>query len=58
MAKLTYETDAGHKISVEIAESLITELESAHQVSAWSEILDIFKQEIIASNKLMEANNG
>lgn len=58
MAKLIYETDAGHKIAVEIAESLITELEYSHQIDAWAEILAIFKQEIIASNKLMEDNNG
>lgn len=58
MAKITYETDSGHKISAEIAESLITDLEEAHRVNAWKEILDILRKEIIAINKLQENEDG
>jgi hypothetical protein len=58
MAKLIYETDAGHQVTVSLAESLITELEELHQIDAWAEILHVLKQEILAANEIKEAAYG
>jgi hypothetical protein len=52
MAKLIYETDAGKKVTFEIAEQLITELESLHNVNALSEMFKILQAEVIALNAL------
>lgn len=52
MAKLTYETDAGKKVTFELAEDLITEFESLHNVSALGEMFKMLQAEVIALNNI------
>ena len=57
MARIIYESDAGHTTSFDISESLITKPHDMTTMAVWIEILQAFKLEIIATNNLHEAEH-
>jgi hypothetical protein len=58
MAKITYETDNGRSFTFQIADVLITDIQSYHDIDVWKEILEIMRIEIEALNNLEEATDG
>lgn len=58
MAKITYETDDGRSFTFQLADALITDIQSYHDIDVWKEILEIIRLEIEALNKTEEATDG